>query len=370
MPLPSGHEPRLSIEPQPAGHQVTRIIGCSCGWQVPPDTEADTAFTWHAATAACHTRATAPDDPSSLQHDLVQRAIDHVLSDREADQRSTELTSIEETVAAHLRHHTRQPPDEEAPALLQNLQRAQALFHLADQHAIRCHEAFRRAAQQLVNTLEVNTLEVNTSTAQSNPDDLLLVTPDNLPPLDARFLAEVSRHSSLGTLVLELDGTLDKETLDWLTLLTKIHKPGSPIIVVIPPSMTPDRETRDKIVSSGGMPLYAPRIYDERAHKDARRRALSRYLKELRAATSLHNPRPYPEELRQTVRRPAGQLTRSPDHDTELPVSEPSKIALWRLINAYAVACGGDPSRNVQGNLMRQAAVVEIELHFSNQRHP
>lgn len=40
---------------------------------------------------------------------------------------------------------------------------------------------------------------------------------------------------------------------------------------------------------------------------------------------------------------------------------EPKNLELWDAINAYAIACGGDPSQNVYGNTARQDAVNAIE---------
>ena len=37
------------------------------------------------------------------------------------------------------------------------------------------------------------------------------------------------------------------------------------------------------------------------------------------------------------------------------------KVKLWESINAYVVACGGDPARHVYGNAARQNAVSEVE---------
>jgi hypothetical protein len=37
------------------------------------------------------------------------------------------------------------------------------------------------------------------------------------------------------------------------------------------------------------------------------------------------------------------------------------RVKLWDAINAYAITCGGDPSRFVYGNTPRQKAVAEIE---------
>lgn len=37
------------------------------------------------------------------------------------------------------------------------------------------------------------------------------------------------------------------------------------------------------------------------------------------------------------------------------------RVSLWDAINRYAAACGGDPSRRVQGNTARQTAVAEVE---------
>ena len=38
------------------------------------------------------------------------------------------------------------------------------------------------------------------------------------------------------------------------------------------------------------------------------------------------------------------------------------KVKLWEAINAYVVACGGDPSRHVYGNTPRMDAVSEVEV--------
>lgn len=38
-----------------------------------------------------------------------------------------------------------------------------------------------------------------------------------------------------------------------------------------------------------------------------------------------------------------------------------NKTKLWDAINQYTETCGGDPSKNVQGNTSRQAAVVAVE---------
>lgn len=37
------------------------------------------------------------------------------------------------------------------------------------------------------------------------------------------------------------------------------------------------------------------------------------------------------------------------------------RVKLWDAINAYAAACGGDPSKHVYGNTPRQTAVAEVE---------
>lgn len=41
--------------------------------------------------------------------------------------------------------------------------------------------------------------------------------------------------------------------------------------------------------------------------------------------------------------------------------SAADKVALWDAVNAYAKACGGDPSKRVYGNVARQRAVVAVE---------
>ena len=47
-------------------------------------------------------------------------------------------------------------------------------------------------------------------------------------------------------------------------------------------------------------------------------------------------------------------------------------IELWRAINRYAVACGGDPSKNIYGNTARQKAVARIEaaVNEMNEGYP
>lgn len=37
------------------------------------------------------------------------------------------------------------------------------------------------------------------------------------------------------------------------------------------------------------------------------------------------------------------------------------RVRLWDAINAYAIACGGDPAKHVYGNTPRQKAVAEVE---------
>jgi len=36
-------------------------------------------------------------------------------------------------------------------------------------------------------------------------------------------------------------------------------------------------------------------------------------------------------------------------------------IELWKYINEYVIACGGDPGAGVYGNVLRQKAVADIE---------
>jgi hypothetical protein len=37
------------------------------------------------------------------------------------------------------------------------------------------------------------------------------------------------------------------------------------------------------------------------------------------------------------------------------------RMQLWETINRYAIACGGRPDLNIEGNLQRMEAVVEVE---------
>jgi hypothetical protein len=37
------------------------------------------------------------------------------------------------------------------------------------------------------------------------------------------------------------------------------------------------------------------------------------------------------------------------------------RVALWDEINKYVIACGGDPSKHVYGNVSRMNAVVDVE---------
>ena len=42
-------------------------------------------------------------------------------------------------------------------------------------------------------------------------------------------------------------------------------------------------------------------------------------------------------------------------------MTDDDRVKLWDAINAYVVACGGDPSRHVYGNTPRMDAVAEVE---------
>ena len=49
-------------------------------------------------------------------------------------------------------------------------------------------------------------------------------------------------------------------------------------------------------------------------------------------------------------------------HETENNTrNRQRQIALWGAIHAYVESCGGDPERNIQGNVKRQEAVVRVE---------
>lgn len=37
------------------------------------------------------------------------------------------------------------------------------------------------------------------------------------------------------------------------------------------------------------------------------------------------------------------------------------RVALWKAINDYAIACGADPSKHVYGNTARMKAVAAVE---------
>lgn len=37
------------------------------------------------------------------------------------------------------------------------------------------------------------------------------------------------------------------------------------------------------------------------------------------------------------------------------------RVRLWDAINRYVVACGGDPSQHVYGNVLRMDSVADVE---------
>lgn len=63
----------------------------------------------------------------------------------------------------------------------------------------------------------------------------------------------------------------------------------------------------------------------------------------------------------------------APDHlglaleRVEVRADDPH-VALWKAINDYARACGGDPGSYVHGNIRRQEAVAAIEAALRRER--
>ena len=43
-------------------------------------------------------------------------------------------------------------------------------------------------------------------------------------------------------------------------------------------------------------------------------------------------------------------------------VGSPEHVRFWEAVNRYVVACGGNPSASLYGNLERQQAVNAVEL--------
>lgn len=137
-PKPDGsHLPRFTGHDAPPGVTAfTRIAGCSCGWVCPPhEQNSDDAFTRHAAFALA-----APRDwrllkrVENLKETIAQRAIAWVIADRLADQRSAELTRVEDAGTGATE--------------------ARQTFHAADQRAVALNEELRAAANDLVEALE------------------------------------------------------------------------------------------------------------------------------------------------------------------------------------------------------------------------
>jgi hypothetical protein len=144
------HTPRADLA-------LTRIISCSCGWQVPQGaTDSDTAYAQHVALVrlvpSTSTDWSRVDRTMELQHVLTQKAIAWVMAARICDDHSASLTRIEDEVDAHLKKG--QDPNEHDRELLSRLEYEKIGFRLADQRAQKCDTEFREAARKLVDALE------------------------------------------------------------------------------------------------------------------------------------------------------------------------------------------------------------------------
>jgi hypothetical protein len=56
-----------------------------------------------------------------------------------------------------------------------------------------------------------------------------------------------------------------------------------------------------------------------------------------------------------------GAVVRLPPPDRDVAATSGDRAALWDAIHAYVLACGGDPSARVHGNVARMDAVVRVE---------
>jgi hypothetical protein len=155
------HAPRMVVTGQ---GEIVCCVGCSCGWQCPPDAQdSDAAFTLHAALARAVPDLTIAspkidwpriDRTLELKDALAKKAIAWVLADRVADQHSADLTRADDAAHAYLGTREGMPPDDEARRLLAASEHAKIGFQLADQRAVQCDEELRQAARQLVVELE------------------------------------------------------------------------------------------------------------------------------------------------------------------------------------------------------------------------
>ena len=92
------------------------------------------------------------DHIAHLHHNLSQKAIAWVIADRVAEDHAAALTRIEDEVAAQMPKG--EEPNAHARALLNKLEHEKIEFRIANQHAEKCDDEYRQAAQQLVAKLE------------------------------------------------------------------------------------------------------------------------------------------------------------------------------------------------------------------------
>jgi len=144
--------PRFDPEPVKHAAQLGKpghayaITGCSCGWRLPYTADPDTAFADHVATAQAAGEEVVPNralDLVQLRRDLEQKAIAWARADRACEDCSAALTRAQDAIASNAH-------DME---LHRQLEQVKIDFHITDDRAQQCDDAFRQAARKLA-TLE------------------------------------------------------------------------------------------------------------------------------------------------------------------------------------------------------------------------